>query len=57
MKVLEKEETILLTEVNEITLSDNDKEKILTAKNNYINSWKSYSINEAYNLWLTKLNF
>ena len=57
MKVLEKEKAMLLTEINKITLSDNDKEKILTAKNNYINSWKSYSINEAYNLWLTKLNF
>jgi len=56
MQVLEKETKTIYIEKN-IDISEWDKNKIISAKNNFIKTWKSYSINEAYNLWLTKLNF
>ncbi len=56
MQVLTKEKKVLFTEINS-NISELDKNKILKSQNNYLKSWKSYSINEAYKIWLSKLTF
>jgi len=55
MQVLEKESVLLKEKKKDISLEN--KEKILLAKNNYIKTWKAYLLNDAYKIWLSKLNF
>ena len=50
MQVLEKQSEV-------IKIDNVDIEKIMISKMNYKKNKKSYSINEAYKLWLSKLDF
>ncbi len=56
MQVLEKENEVIYIKKN-INISELDKNKILISQNNYLKTGKSYSLNEAYNIWATKLKF